>query len=164
MIAGFNFAPVHWAFCNGQLLPISQNTALFSLLGTQYGGDGKTNFALPNLQSRAPIHQGQGIGLAPRAMGELGGEETVSLTGSQTASHTHSVNASTVAADQQSPAANVPAAEPSGQTMFYAPSPGSTMASDTLAAAGQGFPHNNMQPYLTVNFCIALTGIFPSRG
>jgi len=153
-----NFAPNGWAFCNGQLLPINQNTALFSLLGTQYGGNGTTNFALPNLQGMAPMHFGQGAGLSPRVIGETGGEATVSLTLPQLPNHNHSVNTATGNASTGAPAdGNVPAV-----TSFktYGASQDTTTLPD---AAGGSQPHNNRQPFLAVSFIIALQGIFPAR-
>ncbi|HZG09915.1 MAG TPA: tail fiber protein [Allosphingosinicella sp.] len=160
----FNFAPRGWAWCNGQLLPLSQNTALFALLGTTYGGDGKSNFALPNLQGSAPMHPGQGPGLSLYDLGEAGGSETVTLLESEMPAHTHALRA---AVDP----ANV--IQATGTTTFsrsaggnaYAPAPSNTnLAPQTLAPTGGSLPHNNMMPYLTVYFCIALQGVFPSRG
>jgi microcystin-dependent protein len=163
---GCNFAPNGWALCNGQLLSISQNTALFSLLGTTYGGDGRTNFALPNLQGSAPMHFDQGPGLTARTQGETGGSPTVTLQSNQMPPHTHGLNCTSSTANQTSPADNVPAAG-AGQrgSKFYASTPGTSpaMKSDLLSPAGGNQPHNNMPPYLAVNFCIALTGIYPSR-
>jgi microcystin-dependent protein len=159
---GFNFAPQGWAQCNGQLLPISQNTALFSLLGTTYGGNGTTTFALPNLQSRVPIHQGQGTGLSPYGQGQAGGTETVSLAAAQMPGHTHLVKASSSAAAADRPGGRVLARSGSH---IYAPEPDTStvMNADMLGGAGGGEPHDNIQPYLAVNFCIALEGIFPAR-
>jgi len=161
----FNFAPTGWAFCNGQLLPISQNTALFSLLGTTYGGDGRTNFALPNLQGSVPMHPGQGPGLSQHDLGETGGVQTVTLLESEIPSHNHTVGA------QNSPLGGVavPSAgttlnRPASGNLFFAGSPTQVaMQSDAIQASGGGQPHNNMQPYLTLNFCIALQGVFPPR-
>ncbi|MEI6914847.1 MAG: tail fiber protein [Armatimonadota bacterium] len=163
MISGFNFAPSGWALCNGQLYPISQNTALFSLLGTQFGGDGRTNFAIPNFQGRAPIHQGQGPGLTQRQVGESGGVETVAIDNSTMPAHAHLLNASSNTADQVSPVGMIPASESSGQTAYYGTRGSSAMAPDALTPVGQSQPHDNVQPYLTLNFTIALTGIFPAR-
>jgi len=160
----FNFAPKGWAFCNGQLLPISQNTALFSLLGTFYGGDGKSTFALPNLQGSAPIHQGQGPGLSEYFLGQLGGSQTVTLLESEMPAHPHQLRASAGDADLQSPGpANVLAL--SAGAFAYNPSTSGLvqMAPQALAPAGGDLPHNNMQPYLTLNFNIALQGVFPPR-
>src|SRR5690349_4827562 len=160
----FNFAPRQWAWCDGQLLPISQNTALFSLLGTTYGGNGKSTFALPNLQGRAPMHPGQGPGLSLHDLGENGGSETVSLLESEIPAHSHSMMASTVTATKSNPEQRV-LAKASGATPYLAPG-GATivaMAGNSLAPSGGDQPHNNMQPYLTLNFCIALQGVFPPR-
>lgn len=163
----FNFAPRGWAFCDGQLLPLSQNTALFSLLGTTYGGNGKSNFALPNLQGRAPMQPGQGPGLSLHDLGETGGSETVSLLESETPSHSHTFVASLAAADEEgtrNPAGNF-AGVPQPSQAFYGPANSLTNSSaNALAPAGGDQPHNNMQPYLTLNFCIALQGVFPPRG
>jgi microcystin-dependent protein len=158
----FNFAPKGWAFCNGQLLPISQNTALFSLLGTVYGGDGKSTFALPDLEGSAAMHPGQGQGLSLRDLGEIGGAETVTLLLSEIPLHTHNIMASTEIGDIQIPTANVAFARSSGGNA-YAANSNATMAPQMLAPAGGSLPHNNMQPYLTLNFCIALQGVFPAR-
>jgi microcystin-dependent protein len=156
----FNFAPRGWALCNGQLIPISQNTALFSLIGTFYGGDGRTTFALPNLQGAAPMHQGQGPGLTPRVLGETGGSETVTLLPTQIPAHTHPLTGSGDDANTLSPAGASPAVAGVPQ---YRPDQNTAMAPGALGTAGGGQPHNNLQPYLTVNFVIALQGIFPPR-
>jgi microcystin-dependent protein len=160
-IFGFNFAPRGWAMCNGQILPISQNTALFSLLGTTYGGNGQTTFALPDLRSRVPVHEGQGPGLSSYDLGQTGGSENVTLTTPQLPLHTHgfTVNASS-AATSKSPAGNNPAAF---GTVAYGSTADLQMGPDTTSPTGDSAPHNNVQPYLTLNFCIALEGIFPSR-
>lgn len=161
----FNFAPTGWAFCDGQLLPISQNTALFSLLGTTYGGDGKSTFALPDLQGSAPMQPGQGPGLSLHDLGETGGSETVSLLVSETPVHTHFLLADAAdPADVQAPQAVVALARSSGGSAYSA-NLGNlvTMAPETLTPAGSDLPHNNLMPYLTVNFCIALQGVFPTR-
>jgi len=159
----FNFAPQGWAFCNGQLLPLSQNTALFSLLGTTYGGNGKSNFALPNLQGRAPMQPGQGPGLSLHDLGETGGTETVTLLESEIPSHSHFLRASQADANSTRPAGELPATGIGiGQ---YASANMMVMGADgALASSGGNAPHNNMQPYLTLNFCIALQGVFPPRG
>jgi microcystin-dependent protein len=158
----FNFAPKGWAWCNGQLLPISQNTALFSLLGTTYGGDGKSTFALPNLQGSAPMHPGQGPGLSLYDLGEVGGSQTVSLIQSEIPAHIHQLRCTNVDGDQASPTGNTWGATPSGANPYIAPSNGA-MSPQALAIAGGNQPHNNMQPYLTFYFCIALQGVFPPR-
>lgn len=160
-----NFAPTGWAFCNGQILPISQNTALFSLLGTTYGGDGKSTFALPNLQGRAPMQPGQGPGLSLRDLGETGGETTVTLLETEMPVHSHAMQANGFPASFQVPAANRTLAR-SGNGNAYKSGAGPTvnMAARTLGTAGGSLPHNNMQPFLGLTFIIALQGIFPPRG
>jgi microcystin-dependent protein len=161
----FNFAPRGWAWCDGQLLPLSQNTALFSLLGTTYGGNGKSNFALPDLQGRAPMHPGQGPGLSLHDLGETGGSETVTLLESEIPSHAHALLAAPTPGNIRSPAGNV-LARSTGGNVYLSPSlsTGSTMmAPESLAPAGGDSPHNNMMPYLTFYFCIALQGVFPPR-
>jgi len=161
----FNFAPKGWAFCDGQLLPISQNTALFSLLGTTYGGDGKSNFALPDMQGNAPMHPGQGPGLSLHDLGETGGSETVTLLESEIPSHSHGLLSVTSFAGS----ANIPTNNVFAKTVVpfnpYTPTvnPLATMANVDLAPAGGDLPHNNMMPYLTLSFCIALQGVFPPR-
>ena len=160
----FNFAPKGWAWCDGQLLPISQNTALFSLLGTTYGGDGKSNFALPDLQGRAPMHPGQGPGLSPHNLGDTGGTETVTLLESQIPSHNHAVASLGAPANRTSPIGNSFARTSSGSV--YIPPAGAplvSMSAQALPPAGGSQPHNNLQPYLTFFFCIALQGVFPPR-
>jgi len=161
----FNFAPKGWAFCDGQILPLSQNTALFSLLGTTYGGDGKSNFALPNMQGNAPMHPGQGPGLSLHDLGETGGSETVSLLESEIPSHSHALMASAQPATRTGPAGNSLSRVPTGATPYLAPAgaPLVSMADQSIAPAGGDQPHNNMQPYLTLNFCIALQGVYPPR-
>ncbi|MXV20148.1 phage tail protein [Deinococcus xianganensis] len=156
-----NFAPTGWALCNGQILPISQNTALFSLLGTTYGGDGRTTFGLPNLQGRAPMHWGNGPGLTPRNLGESGGAPTATLLTSQMPAHTHTMNAAIDPAESDNPA-NLALARGSNISP-YAPTPNTTLNPSTLSGQGGNQPHNNMQPYLTMNFIIALQGIYPPR-
>jgi microcystin-dependent protein len=158
----FNFAPKGWAFCDGQILPLSQNTALFSLLGTTYGGDGKSNFALPNMQGNAPMHPGQGPGLSLHDLGETGGSETVSLLESEIPSHSHALNASASDGINTSPA-NQLLAQGVGVSTWGIIAPNTQMADTALAPAGGDQPHNNMQPYLTLNFCIALQGVYPPR-
>jgi microcystin-dependent protein len=159
----FNFAPKGWAFCNGQLIPISQNTALFSLLGTTYGGDGKSNFALPDLQGRAPMHPGQGAGLSLHDLGESSGSETVTLLESEIPAHSHSVSGSNGPANLQAPAADRVLGR-ANNNVYHAPGNLVGMAPEALAPAGGDQPHNNLQPYLTLNFNIALQGVFPPRG
>lgn len=158
----FNFPPTGWAFCNGQLLPISQNTALFSLLGTVYGGDGKSTFALPNLQGQAPMQPGQGQGLTERFLGEASGVENVTLLVSEIPLHNHSLLASSEIGEDRTPGGEA-IAQSTGGALYAAPANLVSMAPQALPPAGGGLPHNNMQPYLTLNFCIALQGIFPQR-
>ncbi len=162
----FNFAPKGWAWCDGQLMPISQNTALFSLLGTTYGGDGKSTFALPNMQGNAPMHPGQGPGLSLHDLGETGGSETVTLLESEIPSHSHSMRAHNGdQADAQNPSANTSLAQ-SANGFAYQQTTDSNltnMAAETLTPAGGDQPHNNMMPYLTLYFNIALQGVFPPR-
>ena len=166
-IVGFNFPPKGWAFCNGQLMPISQNTAVFSLLGTFYGGDGRSTFALPNLQGLAAINQGSGPGLTPRNIGETGGEAQVTLLQSEIPQHTHTVSASSAGGDVNNPAANtVWAKAHMGKTpfnMYSSTGGGPNMSGQAFATAGSSLPHNNLAPFLTLNFVIALQGIFPAR-
>ena len=158
---GFNFAPSGWAMCNGQLMPISQNTALFSLLGTQYGGNGTTTFALPNLQGRVGIHQGQGAGLSPYTIGQVSGTENVTLTQNQMPQHGHGVVANDSAATATRPAGAVPART---TTSTHAAGPdGTAMNAGMIGTSGASLPFSIIQPFLCVNFCIALFGIFPSR-
>jgi microcystin-dependent protein len=159
----FNFAPRGWAWCDGQLLPLSQNTALFSLLGTTYGGNGKSNFALPDLQGRAPMHPGQGPGLSLHDLGETGGSQTVTLLQSEMPAHSHAWNASNQDANDQSPVNELFAGGVGGVSTYAAPSAIQTFNPQTLTPAGGDQPHNNMQPYLTLYFNIALQGVFPPR-
>lgn len=156
-----NFAPRGWAFCNGQLLPVSQNTALFSLIGTTYGGDGRTTTALPNLQGRAPMHPGRGPGLTSRRLGQRGGTEMVSLSEAQMPNHTHSLMTSIEDGDRRSPGNS---SFGRGTALYGPPNNLGAMDSNTLANSGGSQPHNNMQPFLAINFIIALTGLYPSRG
>ncbi|MEI8081393.1 MAG: tail fiber protein [Actinomycetes bacterium] len=162
-IFGFNFPPRGWAFCNGQILPISQNTALFSLLGTTYGGDGRSNFALPNLQGCAPLMVGQGPGLSLRDLGETGGSATVTLIDAEMPSHSHAANAAAAAGGQFSPQNNSWAPVTDRTNHYRSGAPNAAMSPGALAVAGGGVPHNNLQPYLTLNFCIALQGVYPPR-
>ena len=169
-IFGFNFAPTGWAQCNGQLMPISQNTALFSLLGTTYGGDGKSTFALPNLQGSAPVHPGQGPGLSLYDLGQQGGSETITLLTSEMPLHAHflnAVNSNAVVADPT--AANLAKGKystgtVSGAVAYYTTqAPNVEMNPLAVGISGSSFPHNNNMPYLVLNFCIALQGVFPPR-
>jgi microcystin-dependent protein len=171
-LCGFNFAPENWAFCNGQLLAISSYEALFTLIGTTYGGDGQRTFALPNLQGRVPIHWGTGAGLSTYVIGQTGGSETVSLNVSQLPQHNHAANASTAFGTVNSPSnANVgatnsgsPTAPVAGNMDFVSTQPNATLANTAVSMAGSNQPHNNIQPSLVVNFIISLFGIFPSQG
>lgn len=166
MMVGFNFAPRGWATCDGQLMAISQNTALFALLGTQFGGNGQTTFGLPDLRGRVPIHQGQGPALTPRVMGEISGVENVQLNANQMPAHNHQLSGTTDAANSASPAGGFPAAVNYGGDPVQAyKTTGATTAmhGNAIGIAGQSLPHPNMQPYLVVNFVIALAGVFPSR-
>ncbi|HXT63333.1 MAG TPA: tail fiber protein [Pyrinomonadaceae bacterium] len=168
----FSFPPTGWAFCNGQLMPISQNTALFSLLGTTYGGDGKSTFALPNLQGNTPMQPGQGPGLSQRFLGEQSGTEFVTLLQTEIPAHTHGQSNTTVGSsfdgDVDDPSGAI-WAKPSadrGLIAYDNKSPNNNqalMAPQALSITGGSLPHNNMQPYLALNFCIALQGIFPQR-
>jgi microcystin-dependent protein len=164
-IFGFNFAPKGWATCDGQIMPISQNTALFALLGTTYGGDGKTTFALPNLGRSAPMHagNGQGPGLSERFEGEVGGAETVTLLQTEIPSHTHALKASPDPGDNTVPGQTTSLAGSIGGSIYGNTSSGGTMAPEVLTPLVADGPHNNMQPYLALNFCIALQGVFPPR-
>jgi len=166
----FNFPPKGWAFCDGQVMPISQNTALFSLLGTTYGGDGKSTFALPDLQGTAPLQQGQGPGLTDWVLGELQGSDTVTLLQSEIPAHSHAVNAQTQNASASAPAGAFLAAGHYGGAQggavnyyFTSNTPQTLLAFSAIGPTGGNQPHNNMMPYLTLNFCIALQGIFPPR-
>ena len=163
----FNFPPKGWAFCNGQLMPISQNTALFSLLGTTYGGDGKSTFALPNLQDSTPMHPGQGQGLSLRDLGQIGGSEFVTLLISEIPLHAHFVGRGNAAqGDVALPQGAVWASSAFGRgtIALYTDSANAKVNQiQSLLPTGGGLPHNNMQPYLTLNMCIALQGVFPQR-
>jgi microcystin-dependent protein len=160
----FNFPPKGWAFCDGQLLPISQNTALFSLLGTTYGGDGKSNFALPDLQGRAAVQPGQGDGLSLRDLGETGGADSVTLLESEIPIHTHGLRANSDEGELAHPTPTRTLAR-SENAAAYQSSTANLVAlhAGALTPAGGGLPHNNLQPYLTLYFNIALQGIFPQR-
>jgi microcystin-dependent protein len=160
----FNFAPKGWAWCDGQLMPLSQNTALFSLLGTTYGGNGKSNFALPDLQGSAPMHPGQGPGLSLHDLGESGGSETVTLLESEIPAHSHTLRANNTLAES-----GLPTDASIGRQTFNLFQTNInanliSMAPEALAPAGGDQPHNNLMPYLTFYFCIALQGVFPPRG
>jgi microcystin-dependent protein len=155
-IMSFNFPPKGWAFCNGQLLPINQNQALFALLGTTYGGNGQTNFALPNLRGQVPIHMGAG-----HTLGEAAGSTAVTINIQQLPTHMHTANASSAAADQNAITNHVPASV--GSNLYGTPTALTTLAPQSVSSVGGSQPHNNMMPYLALNFCIALQGIFPSR-
>ena len=161
---GGNFAPRNYAFCNGQILPIAQNTALFSLLGTTYGGNGQTNFALPNLQGRAVMNSGQAPGLTNRVLGETGGGATVTLLQSQLPAHTHAVSVASstdASADRSNATGNV-LAKP-GDSSYATSGAAAVMNTASTSPAGAGGAHNNLQPYLAINFIIALQGVFPAR-
>lgn len=161
-----NFAPTGWALCDGQLMPISQNTALFSLLGTYYGGDGKTTFALPNLQGSVPIGQGQGPGLTDRILGEIGGEPTVTLITSEIPMHNHLIQGSTEDATLKVPAPTLFLGRSKSGTIYQSNTGSSPvlMNFQELGLTGSSQPHQNMQPYLTLCYIIALQGVFPPRG
>lgn len=160
----FNFAPKGWAWCDGQLLPLSQNTALFSLLGTTYGGNGKSNFALPDLQGRAPMHPGQGPGLSLHDLGETGGSDTVSLLESEIPSHSHFMRAHDIdLGELNAPANNRSLARSANATAYTSSANLVNMSDAALTPAGGDQPHNNLMPYLTFYFCIALQGVFPPR-
>ncbi|HZD48919.1 MAG TPA: tail fiber protein [Silvibacterium sp.] len=165
----FSFAPYGWAFCNGQILPLSQNTALFSLLGTTYGGNGTSNFALPNLQGNAPMHPGQGPGLSSHILGETGGSATVTLLLTQMAAHTHSINCidgARVGGQTGVPTNAILVKTGGTPTNAYTTSgapQNQTMAAAMVGPVGGNQPHNNLMPYLTLNFCIAMQGIYPPR-
>lgn len=158
-MTGFSFAPKGWALCNGQFLPINQNQALFAILGTTYGGNGVTTFALPDLRGRAPAHIGSVF-----TLGQQAGAASHTLTANEMPAHSHNLGISTAVSHQADPTGRVLGNVEAGAANYYAPQDGSaTLAPNTVASAGGGQPHENMQPYLTVNFIIALQGIFPSR-
>ena len=159
-----NFAPRGWALCNGQILSISQNTALFSLLGTQYGGNGQTTFALPNLQGSAPMHTGQGPGLTDRIIGEVGGSPTVTLLTTEVPQHSHTYNAGSGSRGNVTAISGNLNSDAAFQTNIYGPSTdGTLMSPSMLTPLPASQPHENMQPYLVLNFIIALNGIYPAR-
>ena len=159
-LMGFNFAPRGWAFCDGQILPINQNQSLYSLLGTTYGGDGRTSFALPDMRGRTPIHVGRSNGGGEHRLGQKSGEETHTLAANEMPSHDHVAQASNQTGNTPIPAANVLA---SANNVYRAPSNLTQLRSGTVTNVGGGQAHENMQPYIAVNFCIALQGLFPSR-
>lgn len=167
----FNFPPTGWAFCDGQILPISQNTALFSLLGTTYGGNGQSTFALPDLQGRSAKHPGQGPGLSLYDLGQIGGVESVTLLQSEMPFHIHQFGGANAAgsgndADSQTPTGSIWSSAPAGRNgalQLYAATPTGAVNPNCMPPAGGSLPHNNLQPYLVLNFCIALQGIFPPR-
>ncbi|MDQ1523715.1 MAG: hypothetical protein QOG00_2281 [Pyrinomonadaceae bacterium] len=157
-IMSFNFAPKGWAQCNGQLLPINQNQPLFSLLGTTYGGDGRVNFALPDLRGRTPIHEGSG-----HTLGERGGEQAHTLTIAELPMHAHVANATSIPATTNTPGTSLLLAQSTSSQLYGAPSNLTAMAPNAIANVGGSQAHLNMQPFLTLTFCIALQGIFPSQ-
>jgi microcystin-dependent protein len=159
----FNFAPKGWAFCNGQILPISQNTALFSLLGTTYGGNGQSTFALPDLQGSAPMHPGQGPGLSLHDLGEIGGSDFVTLIDSESPTHSHFVQAFPNPGNVNTGDPSLALARSKGGSAYKAAGTSVQAAFQAIAVNGGSLPHNNMQPYLTLNFNIALQGVFPPR-
>ena len=158
---GGNFAPAGWAFCNGQLLPISENETLFQLIGTTYGGDGQTTFALPDLRGRLPLHQGTGPTGITYIIGETGGAEQVTLTPNQIPVHSHALLASADPANSPNPGAHL-LSEPLSTTPYIQDTPGTALSPQAIVPAGGSQPHDNRQPYLCVNFIISLFGIFPS--
>lgn len=160
-MVGFNFAPQGWATCDGQIIPISQNDTLFNLIGTTYGGDGQETFALPNLQSRVPLHQGQGPGLSSYIIGQAAGVESVTLTTNQIPAHSHLAQAQTGAGNQASPSNGVWA--DSGQGVYAAGPAALAMKNNIVGAAGGSQPHDNMMPYAVINFVISLFGVFPTQ-
>lgn len=169
-MTGWNFAANGWALCNGQLMSISQNAALFSLLGTYYGGDGRTTFALPNLQGRVPIHQGAGLGLSTYVIGESAGSENISLQINEIPQHSHAIAISNLPGGVADPTNAILAQgnsgsnrSPVGVSNYVTTSPTGTLAPTAISAVGGSLPHSNIQPYLCINFIIALVGIFPSR-
>ena len=159
----FNFAPRGWAFCDGQLMPISQNTALFSLLGTTYGGNGQSTFGLPNLQGSAAMHPRQGPGLSLRDLGETGGEQIVTLLQSEIPAHSHGLMASNETGEDRKAVGEAMARSTGGPLYGPVPTTPVALALEALPVAGSSLPHNNMMPYLTLSFCIALQGVFPPR-
>jgi len=161
---GGNFAPAGWELCNGQLLSIAQNSTLFNLIGTTYGGDGTSTFALPNLEGRFPVHQGNGAGLTPRIIGQTFGVETVTLTSQEIPAHSHTAACAAGGGNVAGPSGAFWSTDPQGNTAAYNESGGSAMAAGALGNTGGGQPHDNRQPFLAVNFIISLFGIFPVQG
>jgi len=162
-IFGFGFPPTGWAYCNGQLMPISQNTALFALLGTMHGGDGKSTFALPDMQGCAPMHFGQGQGLSQRVVGEVGGAEFVTLLESEIPAHTHAMRATSTPGEVSSPTPATALARSSGKAAWGNNGSNAALHFNALSPTGGSLPHNNLMPYLVMNFCIALQGNYPQR-
>lgn len=160
---GGNFAPRGWALCDGQLLSIASNSALFSILGTIYGGDGVSTFGLPDMRGRVSVHAGNGPGLSPRSLGEKGGQETVTLTTQQVPSHTHTAIASGGGAHSASPEGSLAADSGEGVPAYGTDDPKVNMDSGAIGNTGGGQPHPNLQPFVTVNFIVALQGVYPSR-
>ena len=163
-MVGFNFAPRGWALCDGQLLSISQNTALFALLGTTYGGDGRTTFALPDLRGRVPVHNGNGPGLSSYPIGTRGGVEAVTLTANQIPPHNHAANAAGPAGNSNDAIGNIWADDAGVSSATYSSAAATgTMRGNAIGNTGGGQAHENRQPYLAINFVIALVGLYPSR-
>jgi microcystin-dependent protein len=160
LLAGFNFAPKGWALCQGQIMPLSQNTALFSLLGTIYGGDGKSTFGLPDMRARVGMGQGNGVGLTSRVMGELGGSPSVTLLLSELPKHQHAANAASVNGNQATP---INFATGESPNIYAGGAPNAGMSASAIGLNGGNQPHNNMMPYQTLNWCIALQGVYPQR-
>ncbi len=158
-----NFAPRGWALCDGQLLPINNYQALYSLLGTTYGGDGRTTFALPDLRGRLVVHAGDGAGLTPRKLGAKGGAETVTLTAAELPAHSHTVQCVSAVGNKTLPAGHLPAAEAVAKDLWSSNAANGTMKASMIKNTGGSNSHNNVQPYLAVNYIIALQGLFPSR-
>jgi microcystin-dependent protein len=163
MLFAGNFPPKGYAFCQGQILSIAQNNALFAILGTTYGGNGQTTFALPDLRGRFPMQQGQGPGLSPRFLGEMSGTESVTLLTNQIPAHNHQLNAASTTGSAASPGGNLLANDGRGGTQFISAGALTPMNGQSVGVAGGSQPHENMPPYLSINFCIALEGIFPPR-
>jgi len=160
---GGNYAPVDWMFCDGSLLQISEYDALYSLIGTTYGGDGQVTFALPDLRGRIPLHQGQGAGLSPRTLGESSGNESVALVSAQVGTHAHTLSGTNATSTASNPTGQLLATTTTPLTPYSATFTAATMANTAISNAGNSQPHENRMPYLCVNFIIALNGIYPSR-